>query len=557
MTLAQHLRRVGIIVFLLLVAVGMFVGNQRPAQAAHELPPTADEILCYINSIEGVHGPVPIFDVSGCSGAEVTQCSNNIDDDDDGVVDEDDPGCHADEDAGNPDSYDGSLDDEAAADPMGLGECEDTLDNDSDGMTDIDDPDCHTDGDPSDSSSYDGSADESDTALPACWDGIDNDGDGKTDWGVPGDPGRDPECSTPLDDSEGDSGGGGSVNGTLIVEKVFGSGATTPSLFSFTVNGGSATPFNASGENSLSLSPGTYSVVEVASSTYAASYSGCTDVVITDGSSATCTITNTLVSDGGGGTQGVLRVTKVISGGSASAGDFSIHVKSGDTEVSGSPQAGSASGTDYTLNTGSYTVSETDGSSDYTASFSGDCDASGIVSVAENATVTCTITNTLNDSGGGSTNNGGGGGSSQNDEGSVSGGSWGGAKPVQGQVLGAATTTPPQACTAPLLTSYLRRGLKNDPVQVKKLQQFLNSDPATQVAVTGPGSPGNETGFFGPLTDAAVKKFQVKYAKDVLEPWNPFGLVNHIPTGYVYKTTLRKINLVYCANLSIPLPTLP
>ena len=50
MTLAQHLRRVGIIVFLLLVAVGMFVGNQRPAQAAHELPPTADEILgekCY------------------------------------------------------------------------------------------------------------------------------------------------------------------------------------------------------------------------------------------------------------------------------------------------------------------------------------------------------------------------------------------------------------------------------------------------------------------------------------------------------------------------------
>src|SRR3989344_2753645 len=348
MTLAQHLRRVGIIVFLLLVAVGMFVGNQRPAQAAHELPPTADEILCYINSIEGVHGPVPIFDVSGCSGAEVTQCSNNIDDDDDGVVDEDDPGCHADEDAGNPDSYDGSLDDEAAADPMVLGECEDTLDNDGDGMT---------------------------------------------DWGVPGDPGRDPECSTPLDDSEGDSGGDGSVNGTLIVEKVFGSGATTPSLFSFTVNGGSATPFNANGENSLSLSPGTYSVVEVASSTYAASYSGCTDVVITDGSSATCTITNTLVSDGGGGTQGVLRVTKVISGGSASAGDFSIHVKSGDTEVSGSPQAGSASGTDYTLNTGSYTVSETDGSSDYTASFSGDCDASGIVSVAENATVTCTITN--------------------------------------------------------------------------------------------------------------------------------------------------------------------
>lgn len=62
---------------------------------------------------------------------------------------------------------------------------------------------------------------------------------------------------------------------------------------------------------------------------------------------------------------------------------------------------------------------------------------------------------------------------------------------------------------------------------VKALQMFLNSDPDTRVAATGVGSAGMETETFGPMTAAAVSKFQVKYRAEIL---SPAGLVN--PTGY-------------------------
>ncbi len=119
----------------------------------------------------------------------------------------------------------------------------------------------------------------------------------------------------------------------------------------------------------------------------------------------------------------------------------------------------------------------------------------------------------------------------------------------KGQVLGASTEKG-LSCGI-YLNKYIKFGSKNnDPVEVKKLQEFLNEYMGLKLAVTG---------VYDLATYNAVKAFQVKYQKDVLTPWIPYGLTKKDATdgtGYVYKTTKRLINLIKCEDLKLPIPPL-
>ncbi|MDE1940607.1 MAG: peptidoglycan-binding protein [Patescibacteria group bacterium] len=64
-------------------------------------------------------------------------------------------------------------------------------------------------------------------------------------------------------------------------------------------------------------------------------------------------------------------------------------------------------------------------------------------------------------------------------------------------------------------TRFLEEGMRGG--DVRQLQRFLNAK-GFMLATDGPGSPGNETDFFGSLTKAALIKFQDAHRADILEP---------------------------------------
>jgi hypothetical protein len=79
---------------------------------------------------------------------------------------------------------------------------------------------------------------------------------------------------------------------------------------------------------------------------------------------------------------------------------------------------------------------------------------------------------------------------------------------------------------------------------VSNLQRTLNSDPATRVALSGAGSPGLETSYFGARTQAAVIKFQKKYG---IAP----------AAGYVGPLTRARLNVLQGSVSANTAPSAP
>lgn len=80
---------------------------------------------------------------------------------------------------------------------------------------------------------------------------------------------------------------------------------------------------------------------------------------------------------------------------------------------------------------------------------------------------------------------------------------------------------------------------------VLKLQQFLNADSDTAVALSGVGSQGKEGNYYGLLTKQAVVKFQEKYSDEILLP---AGLSSG--TGVAGVGTRTKLNAFCSAPIS-------
>jgi Putative peptidoglycan binding domain len=79
---------------------------------------------------------------------------------------------------------------------------------------------------------------------------------------------------------------------------------------------------------------------------------------------------------------------------------------------------------------------------------------------------------------------------------------------LNGQATTGTTTTTTGSCSYTFNTNLTVGSTGPD---VMALQKFLNMNAATQVSLSGAGSPGMESSYFGPATKAALGKFQSEY----------------------------------------------
>lgn len=129
-----------------------------------------------------------------------------------------------------------------------------------------------------------------------------------------------------------------------------------------------------------------------------------------------------------------------------------------------------------------------------------------------------------------------GGGSSGGGSSSGGGGGGGGG----GSVLGATTSGGGGGSSCHYLSGFIKPGAENDFDQVVRLQAFLKIFEGANVEVNG---------TYDAASIAAVHSFQTKYASEILTPWEISN-----STGYVYLTTRKKVNEIYCdRGMTFPL----
>lgn len=182
-------------------------------------------------------------------------------------------------------------------------------------------------------------------------------------------------------------------------------------------------------------------------------------------------------------------------------------ITNGDDDTNGVTSDTSTGGTSGAVTNGDDDVAGSSGSPIGGGNVSG-----GVTNGDDDISATPTNNGTDTGSNGSSSN---GGGSSRNSRSSAS-----------------VATIATSSC--PLITDYLKLDGANDPLQVTKLQIFLNSSEGAGLKVTG---------IFDTETEGAVMSFQKKYMTDILGPWDATRA-----TGFVYITTMKKINALACAQ---------
>src|SRR6266566_5663995 len=176
----------------------------------------------------------------------------------------------------------------------------------------------------------------------------------------------------------------------LIVKKVVNNtngGTKVSSDFTINVTGNAATPGSFPGSSTgttVALNAGAYSVSETPVTGYTAAYSGDCTGSIAVGQTKTCTVTNRDQA----ATVTIIKHVINNNGGTAAAGDFTMHVTAGHPSSNDFP--GNENGVQILVDAGNYSVDETGGPSTlYSKTLGAGC--SGVI--ANGGSATCVITN--------------------------------------------------------------------------------------------------------------------------------------------------------------------